>query len=290
MDYFKAEKWGDYELLDCGNGAKLERFGNVVLIRPEPNARNRPTGPLSSWRNEAHAEFISTEKNRGHWKILKKIPSDWNISWGSTDCPIRLHLDLTSFKHVGLFPEQSSNWKIIQNFIRKSTQPVRVLNLFAYTGAASLAAKACGADVVHVDSVRQIVTWARRNMELSGLSDIRWVIEDALTFASKEVKRQRVYDVLIMDPPAFGIGAKGERWRIEDQIESLLSTGIQLLNPNHHLMIVNTYTPTIDPEALNRFFFQACQGKLKAKSAELVNQSSSGHILPHGSTLRTVKY
>ncbi|HRG90910.1 MAG TPA: class I SAM-dependent methyltransferase [Chitinophagales bacterium] len=243
---FTPNGFSDYELIDCGNFQKLERFGNVVTIRPEPQAVWDPSMNMSEWEKRAHVKFVPRSSSSGDWKKLKNAPDQWNISYQIGDSPtskIALRLGLTSFKHVGVFPEQAVNWSYIYNSIKeiKTPQP-KFLNLFAYTGGASLAAKAAGADTTHLDSIKQVVTWAKENMELSGLNNIRWVVEDALKYAKREVKRGNKYNGIILDPPAYGHGPDGEKWKLEDNINEMMKNVLQLLNEEEHFLILNAYS------------------------------------------------
>lgn len=232
-----------YELLDCGQGEKLERFGEYITIRPEPQAIWDKTLPEKEWQKLAHVKFQGTGSRSGKWVKLKPIPDNWNLHYKNGDLSISFSLALTGFKHVGIFPEQAVNWEFIFRSLKncKTPQP-KFLNLFAYTGGASLAAKAAGADVTHVDSIKQVVSWARRNMELSHLDNIRWVVEDAVKFARREVKRGNKYNGIILDPPAFGHGPDGESWVLEKQINDLLKDVLMLLDPKEHFLIINTYS------------------------------------------------
>ena len=243
---FTPTGFSDYELIDCGNFQKLERFGNVITIRPEPQAVWDPSMNMSEWEKRAHVKFVPRSSSSGDWKKLKNAPDQWNISYQIGETPsskITLRLGLTSFKHVGVFPEQAVNWSYIYNSIKeiKTPQP-KFLNLFAYTGGASLAAKAAGADTTHLDSIKQVVTWAKENMELSGLNNIRWVVEDALKYAKREVKRGNKYNGIILDPPAYGHGPDGEKWKLEDNINEMMKNVLQLLNEEEHFLILNAYS------------------------------------------------
>src|ERR1035437_4804309 len=229
MLLLSPEKFQDYELIDCGDFEKLERFGKYIAIRPEPQAVWSKKLSNGEWEKTAHVKFIQKGSNSGEWKKLKEMPDRWQISYqvksqkskeegNSKLSVLNFKLSLTSFKHVGIFPEQAVNWEYIFDSVQQIKTPLslrrgaggeaegrpKFLNLFAYTGAASLAAKAAGADVTHLDSIKQVVTWARENMELSGLKDIRWIVEDALKFVKREVKRGNKYHGIILDPPAFG--------------------------------------------------------------------------------------
>ena len=235
----------DYQLLDSGNFWKLERFGNYITIRPEPQAVWDPTQNMGEWEKQAHVKFVPKSSSSGDWKKLKNMPDQWNIRYdlpGTTQKNIQFRLGLTSFKHVGVFPEQAVNW----NYIYETTQQLKVekpkfLNLFAYTGGASLAARAAGAETSHLDSIKQVVSWARENMELSKLDNIRWIVEDALKYVKREVKRGNKYNGIILDPPAFGHGPDGEKWKLEDNINEMMKGVLQLLDEKHFL-ILNAYS------------------------------------------------
>jgi 23S rRNA (cytosine1962-C5)-methyltransferase len=244
--------WKDYELIDAGAGSKLERFGPYITIRPEPQAIWDKNLDPKEWEKRAHVKFVSKASSSGIWQKLKPMPDQWQISYPlktttlngeSLKKDIKFRLGLTSFKHVGIFPEQAVNWDyIFESISRMQTPDPKVLNLFAYTGGASLAAKAAGADVSHVDSIKQVISWGRENMDLSGLKDIRWVVEDALTFVKREVKRGKKYHGIILDPPAYGHGPNGESWKLEDQINDMLKNVKLLLDDKEHFLILNTYS------------------------------------------------
>ncbi|MDX1651487.1 MAG: class I SAM-dependent methyltransferase [Brumimicrobium sp.] len=228
-----------YELIDAGGNKKLERWGEIVTIRPERQAYFQSGMPFKEWEKIAHLEFLEEGNKSGKWITKRKLPEkEWVISFRG----VSFKLEKTGFKHLGLFPEQVVNWRYLDDLVKKDH---KVLNLFAYTGAASLVCKAKGADVVHVDAVKQLISWARENMVNSGLEGIRWVHEDALKFAERELKRGNAYDVVIMDPPAWGVGAKKEKWKIEDKLGDLLQISYGLLNPGGRL-ILNTYSPRIE--------------------------------------------
>ena len=273
-----AKSWSDYELIDAGGGKKLERWGKLITIRPEVQAYFRSEKTFKEWEQLAHWEFVSKGGQQGVWKPLKKnVPKSWQISFEK----LTFNLELTKFKHVGLFPEQEVNWRFIQDHL---TSENKFLNLFAYTGAASCAARYCGSETLHVDSVKQLVTWARGNMESSRLLNIKWVIEDALKFALREQKRGNTYDGIIMDPPAWGLGAKGEKWKLEDKIDELLATAESLLSPNG-ILIVNTYSPTLDLDmlgSLGEMYFQNRQVDV----SELWMNTTTGKELYFGNLMR----
>lgn len=233
----------DYELIDSGDFEKLERFGAYVLRRPEPQAIWHKSLAESEWRRIADASFLRDERNdeRGEWRLSPKMPSRWSIRYDYRDMHLSMRLGLTSFKHVGIFPEQAANWNFIYDrCIAK--RGAKVLNLFAYTGGASLAARAAEAEVTHVDSVKQVVTWSRENMEASGMDGIRWIVEDAMKFVQREVRRGNRYDGIILDPPAYGRGANGEKWVLEENIAQMLECCAELLAPKDSFLVFNLYS------------------------------------------------
>lgn len=248
----KPNLGNSYELIDSGGFEKLERFGDYILARPEPQAVWDKSLSEDAWLKKAHAIFKKTKgvdklspDERGEWQNLKKMPEKWFLNYIQNQKKIQFKLSLSSFKHVGIFPEQASNWTYIEDKIEAQknhgiSQP-KILNLFAYTGGASLVAKAVGADVTHVDSIKQVISWSRENMEASNLSDIRWVVEDALKFVKREVKRGKKYNGIILDPPAYGRGPDGEKWVLEEGINELIKNCLQLLD-NEHFLILNLYS------------------------------------------------
>ena len=253
MAEFPSPTWKDYELIDSGAGEKLERFGSYVLARPEPKALWDKSLAEAEWRRLAHTTFTpgagfgkAGKEDSGTWNRLRKMDDQWYIQYKNADgLALDLRLGLTSFKHVGVFPEQAPNWDYIYRQTRalaaKGRTP-RVLNLFAYTGAASLAAKAAGADVTHLDSVRQVVTWARGNMEHSGMDGIRWIVEDAMKFAQREARRGNRYDGIILDPPAYGHGPDGEKWKLDECLFGMLRSVGEILAPKDSFMVLNLYS------------------------------------------------
>jgi 23S rRNA (cytosine1962-C5)-methyltransferase len=234
----------DYEMIDSGNYKKLERFGNFILSRPEPQAVWDPQLSDKEWNSRLHAEFVRDKANpeKGIWSLKDSMKEQWFVAYKFNNLNLRFRLGLSSFKHVGLFPEQAPNWNYIYEKVSQmETAKPKVLNLFAYTGGASIAARAAGAEVVHVDSVKQVISWARENMEASELTDVRWVVEDALKFVKREVKRGNKYNGIILDPPAYGRGPDGERWIIEEHLNEILKLCAELLDPKEHFYILNLY-------------------------------------------------
>jgi 23S rRNA (cytosine1962-C5)-methyltransferase len=240
------QHWEDYELIDTGGFEKLERFGDFILSRPEPQAIWDKSLDEKEWREMAHAHFAKEKNNpeKGQWNELKKIPHNWQVSYKNPDgLKMKLNLAMTSFKHIGLFPEQAVNWDYISDTLKSfPIKNPKVLNLFAYTGASSVAAKALGADVTHLDSVKQVVTWSKHNMESSDQDGIRWIVDDAMKFIRREVRRGNKYHGIILDPPAYGRGPDGEKWILEEQINEMLKLCAELLDPEHHFLILNMYS------------------------------------------------
>lgn len=242
----------DYELIDSGSHEKLERFGQYILCRPEPQALWSKKLPEAEWEKMAHAVFRrmreqrqgTFEGERGEWRKTKNMPDQWFVRYSYSHFSFRVRLGLTAFGHVGIFPEQSFNWNFLLDTIPSlKTGTIRVLNLFAYTGASSLAARIAGAEVTHVDSVKNVLTWARQNMEENKLSDIRWVAEDALKFARREVKRGNHYHAVLLDPPAYGRGPAGEKWELTEQLNEMVHLCASLLyGTKGSFLILNMYS------------------------------------------------
>jgi 23S rRNA (cytosine1962-C5)-methyltransferase len=282
--------WSDYELIDSGDFSKLERFGPYVTIRPEPKALWPKSLLDEQWRRLAHTEFKpgagfgkAGKEDSGTWTMLHKMQEQWTIAYPAVG--FQLRLGLTSFKHVGVFPEQAPNWDFIYRSVRDITaaqsEAPKVLNLFAYTGAASLAACRGGAQVTHLDSVRQVVTWARGNMELSGLDGIRWIIEDALKFARREARRGNRYQGLILDPPAYGHGPDGERWKLDECLYELLHECAAILAPEKSFLVLNLYSNGYSAVLADTLVRSAFGTKFASLDyGELVLRDRAGKALP----------
>jgi 23S rRNA (cytosine1962-C5)-methyltransferase len=287
MELLSPKHWKDYELLDCGDFEKLERFGQYVTIRPEPQAVWPKVWSDAEWNKHAHVKFVPRSSSNGDWKTLKKMPEQWEIRYtvGSGTKQSReivFRLGLTSFKHVGIFPEQAVNWDTIYDYCSQLEKP-KFLNLFAYTGGASLAARAAGADVTHVDSIKQVVTWANDNMQRSKFDNIRWLVDDALKFVKKEIRRENKYQGIILDPPAYGHGPNGEKWKLEENISEMMESVLQLLDREKHLLILNAYSlgfSAMIPENLLQPF--ATKNKSQLSVGELFLPARSGVKLPLG--------
>ncbi len=276
------EFWDEYELLDCGNFEKLERFGKYVFVRPEPQALWPKRLPEADW-NAADVVFEGRSPSSGDWKRRSSIPDRWEIKYSSDQLNLKFRLALTSFKHVGLFPEQAVNWEYIATKIKRLRTPEpRFLNLFAYTGAASLAARQAGAQVTHVDSIKQVVTWANDNMQLNGLQDIRWMVDDAVKFVKREIRRGNTYHGIILDPPAYGHGPKGEKWKLEDMVSDLVADVCQLLDPEEHFMVLNTYSLGFSAVVARNLLEAHASKSTRIDIGELNLQARSGVNLPLG--------
>jgi len=276
--------WEDYELIDCGNFEKLERFGDVILIRPEPQAVWPKGLSESEWAKRHDIRFQGRSATSGDWiKKNPKLQDRWHIGYRNPEVGIKFRLGLTSFKHVGIFPEQAVNWDYISETVKSfSAKQPKVLNLFAYTGGASLIARAAGADVTHVDSIKQVVTWANENQELSRLANIRWVVEDALKFVRRELKRGNRYQGVILDPPAYGHGPKGEKWKLEDHIAEMMRDVVQLLDPKEHFLILNTYSLGFSSVIVENLVKSAMPTVQNLDTGELYLQATAGSKLPLG--------
>jgi len=287
MELLSPKNWKDYELIDCGDFEKLERFGKCITIRPEPQAVWPKIFSNADWEKQATVKFIPKSSSSGEWKKLKQANDQWEIKYKvksekSKEHELTFRLGLTGFKHVGVFPEQAVNWDTIYSYLSVLDKP-KFLNLFAYTGGASIAARAAGADVTHVDSIKQVVSWANENMQKSNLDNIRWLVDDALKFVKKEVRRGNKYQGIILDPPAFGHGPNGEKWQLEDNIAEMMKEVLQILDAEKHLLILNAYSlgfSAMVPENLLKPF--ATKNKSKLSVGELFLNAKSGVKLPLG--------
>jgi len=289
--FLTVQNWADYELIDSGNFEKLERFGKYVLARPEPQAIWNKSLPESEWNQRAQAVFKKEKgsSEKGQWLLKKGMPEQWFIQYQYQNLQLRFRLGLSSFKHVGIFPEQAANWQFIYNQTQHlKNQSPKILNMFAYTGAASLAARAAGAEVTHLDAVKAVNYWARENMEASNLQDIRWLVEDAMKFARREVKRGNKYQGLILDPPAYGRGPNGEKWQLEDELNELMQLCGQLLDPNDHFFLINLYSLGFSAFILENLVRQhfALNANSLQELGELYLEDNSQHKLPLGTFYR----
>ena len=272
--------WVEYELLDSGDGLKLERYGNYILIRPEAEAVWSPNQPLSAWKKLAHAEFTTTqEKHGGHWKRIKSLPQSWNIAYKQ----LTFSMECKGSRHVGLFPEQAEYWDWIVQQIKETQKPIKVLNLFGYTGAATLAAASAGAKVTHIDASKHAVTWARKNADLSGLSDapIRWIVDDALKFVQREKRRESYYEGIILDPPKFGRGPKGEVWEFYKLLSQLLTACADILSPQAKFFALTAYSVKASPITLRQAVEELMPTGGSMEAGEIaLQEANSERLLP----------
>ena len=242
-----AKDWQDYCLIDTSKGERLERWGNVTLIRPDPQIIWECNTPAKEWSNP-HARYIRSSSGGGHWEYAKSLPESWTVKYRNLSFTVKP----TGFKHTGLFPEQAVNWDYCTELIKNAGRPVKVLNLFAYTGGATLACAAAGASVCHLDAVKGMVEWGKQNAALSGLSDkpIRWITDDAMKFLGREIKRGNKYDGIILDPPSYGRGTNGEMWKLEDCIHELMLRCSEVLSENPLFILLNSYTTGLSPSVM----------------------------------------
>ncbi len=240
-----ADGWEQYKLIDCGEGEKVEDWNGFRLRRPDPQAIWPWTGPISI-REDVHGHYHRSKQGGGEWEFKKRIPPSWTISYGS----LKFRIEPTGFKHTGLFPEQAVNWDWMADKIRRADRPVRVLNLFAYTGGATCACLAAGASVCHVDASKGMVAWGKENVALSGLADkpVRFIVDDAVKFVQREIRRERFYDAIILDPPSYGRGPNGELWKLEDELFSLMDLLKDALSEEPLFLLLNSYTTGFSPQ------------------------------------------
>ena len=280
-----ANNWKDYIILDTSDGEKLETWGGVSLVRPDPQIiwKTDKIDPL--WKN-ADGHYHRSAQGGGKWAFRKRLPESWNIKYKNLEFIIRP----TGFKHTGLFPEQATNWDWFSEKIRNAGRPIKVLNLFAYTGGATLAAAAAGASVTHVDASKGMVAWAKENAASSGLSDrpIRWLVDDCVKFVEREIRRGNHYDAIIMDPPSYGRGPKGEIWKIEESVYPLIQLCSQILTDNPLFFLINSYTTGLQPAVLSYMIstvLGTANGTVTASEIGLP-VSSNGLVLPCGASGR----
>lgn len=276
--------FSDYEIIDTSNGEKLERWGDTILIRPDPQIIWNTPQMNPSWK-KASAHYLRSNKGGGEWEYFKKIKDSWVISYKD----LKFKIQPTGFKHTGLFPEQAVNWDYFDSKIKRANRPIKVLNLFAYTGGATLACANAGADVCHVDASKGMVAWARENAQLSGLNDkpIRWIIDDCEKFVAREIRRGNRYDGIIMDPPSYGRGPGGEVWKLEDQVYDLVKLCSEVLSDNPLFFVLNSYTTGLSPSVMKYLLRvtvgEKYSGKVSCDEIGLRVTQTNG-CLPCGST------
>ena len=287
-----ADKWKDYEVIDCSQGEKLERWGKYTLVRPDPQVIWDTLKKEKGWKH-MNGHYHRSSKGGGEWEFFN-LPEEWTIHYSlPINKELTFHLKPFSFKHTGLFPEQATNWNCFSQLIHsevKKGRPVKVLNLFAYTGGATLAAAASGASVTHVDASKGMVTWAKENAVSSGLGDapIRWLVDDCVKFVEREIRRGNHYDAIIMDPPSYGRGPKGEIWKIEESIYPLVQLCSQILTDDPLFFLINSYTTGLQPAVLS-YMIHTVLGKYNGTiTAEEIGLpvSSNGLVLPCGASGR----
>ncbi len=280
-----ADNWKDYEVLDTSGGEKLERWGDYILVRPDPQVIWNTPHEHPGWKKK-NAHYHRSQKGGGEWEFIS-LPDEWSIRYGN----LCFHLKPFSFKHTGLFPEQAVNWDWFSGLIAGAGRPVKVLNLFAYTGGATVSAAAAGAQVTHVDASKGMVAWAKENAATSGLSDapIRWLVDDCVKFVEREIRRGNKYDGIIMDPPSYGRGPKGEIWKIEESIWPFVELCTRLLSDDPLFFLINSYTTGLQPAVLSYMLNLAVQkqfgGRVEAQEIGLPI-SGNGLVLPCGASGR----
>lgn len=287
-----ADQWNDYEVIDCSKGEKLERWGDYLLVRPDPQVIWDTPKKEKGWR-KMNGHYHRSSKGGGEWEFFQ-LPKEWTIEYSlPINKKLTFHLKPFSFKHTGLFPEQAANWnwfsQLIADAVSKGRQ-VKVLNLFAYTGGATLAAAAAGASVTHVDASKGMVPWAKENAISSGLKDapIRWLVDDCVKFVEREIRRGNHYDAIIMDPPSYGRGPKGEIWKIEESVYPLIQLCSQILTDNPLFFLINSYTTGLQPAVLSYMIstvLGTANGTVTASEIGLP-VSSNGLVLPCGASGR----
>lgn len=279
---FLADNWTDYKLIDSADGEKLEYWGKYLLRRPDPQAVWNIKSEKKLW-NKSDAWYHRSDKGGGHWEYINKLPERWTINYKN----LTFNIKPMGFKHTGLFPEQAVNWDWFSELIRNSKREIKVLNLFAYTGGATVAALEAGASVCHVDASKGMVTWAKENVTSSGLADrsVRYIVDDVKKFVAREIRRQNKYDAIIMDPPSYGRGPSGEVWKIEDELFPLVEECTKILSDNPLFFLINSYTTGLSAEILKNILTMTLKkrygGKVSADEIGLP-MSASGLVLPCG--------
>ena len=279
-----ADNWRDYELLDCSDGEKLERWGEVILIRPDPQIiwKTKRLHPL--WK-QAHAKYFRSNRGGGEWKVYKKIPKQWSINYRD----LKFNVKTMGFKHTGIFPEQAVNWEYARKKIETSDKPLNILNLFGYTGCATLSCMKSGATVCHVDASKGMVLWAKENAVTSGIQDkpVRWLVDDCIKFVEREIRRGNKYDGIIMDPPSYGRGPSGEVWKLEDNLYSLIELCSGVLAKAPTFFILNSYSTGLSAGVMEYMLGAVLKPMFggKVSSDEIgLRATANGLVLPCGST------
>ena len=279
-----SEKWEDYELLDCTDGERLERWGKVVLIRPDPQVIWKTGMQHPAW-SSAVARYNRSQTGGGSWQVFGKLPDRWEISYDD----LRFNIKTMGFKHTGLFPEQATNWDLVRKMVEQAGRPIKVLNLFAYTGGATVAPLKSGAAVTHVDASKGMVQWAKENAASCGVIDekVRWLVDDCVKFVQRELRRENKYDIIIMDPPSYGRGPGGEIWKLEDEIFGFVSLCSQLLADDAIAMLINSYTTGLSPSVMEYILGSAvvpAHGGTVSGEELGLRVTQTGMVLPCGAT------
>ncbi len=275
-----SDKWKDYEILDMADGEKLERWGNIILIRPDPQIIWKEKSKPALWK-KANAHYHRSKSGGGEWEYIKNVPKAWQIRYKD----LVFNLKPMGFKHTGLFPEQAVNWEFMMNKIKSVKRPIKVLNLFAYTGGATVACASAGASVCHVDSSKGMTAWAKENVASSGLSDkpVRFIIDDVIKFVQREIRRGNKYDAIVMDPPSYGRGTNGEVWNIEESLYMLVELCSKILSDNPLFFLINSYTTGLSPTILANILSMIIKKKGKVSCGEVgLPMKDSSIILPCG--------
>ncbi len=282
MRYTKS--WKDYELLDCSSGERLERWGNVTLIRPDPQVIWKTPKNHPMWK-KADAVYHRSSSGGGNWEVKNKIPAFWNINYNG----LSFNVKTMGFKHTGIFPEQAVNWDYTASLIKNAGRPVKVLNLFAYTGAATVSCLKAGAEVVHVDASKGMVQWAKENAAVSNVADrkVRWIVDDCVKFVTREIRRGNKYDIIIMDPPSYGRGPGGEIWKLENEVYSFVELCSQVLSDDPIMVLINSYTTGLSPAVMQYILGSLIKTKFggTVESDEIgLPVTQTGMILPCGAS------
>ncbi|MBR0121848.1 MAG: class I SAM-dependent methyltransferase [Clostridia bacterium] len=280
-----AQSWKDYELIDCSDGERLERWKDIILVRPDPQVIWKTPKTDRLWNN-AHAVYNRSSTGGGSWTVNKKMPDVWQVGFNE----LKFNIKTMGFKHTGLFPEQAVNWEYLADVIKKAGRPLKVLNLFAYTGGATVAALKAGASVTHVDASKGMTAWAKENAALSGVADkpVRWLVDDCIKFVAREIRRGNTYDIIIMDPPSYGRGPGGEVWKLENEIYSFVENCTHLLSENAVMMLINSYTTGLSPSVMQYILSETAGRRLGGKTISdeigIPVSSKPGRVLPCGAS------
>ncbi len=279
-----ADNWKDYELIDCSDGERLERWGNITLIRPDPQViwKTEKKNPL--WR-KADAVYHRSQSGGGQWEIRNKIPDFWTIGYRD----LTFNIKTMGFKHTGLFPEQAVNWDLTADIIKNAGRPVKVLNLFAYTGGATVSALKAGASVCHVDASKGMTLWAKENAVSSGVAgeQVRWIVDDCIKFVQREIRRGNKYDIIIMDPPSYGRGPGGEVWKLENEVYGFVELCSQVLSDDPLMVLINSYTTGLSPSVMEYILGAVVKKRFGGKitGSEIgLRTTENGLVLPCGAS------